>query len=748
MISVSNASASQAGSYYLQRDPILDKPGEWQGNGCESLGLSGDVKPFQFAAVTSGMDPQTAEQLIPDGGHEHTHRAGTDYTFSAPKDVSVAALVIGDERVLVAHETAVSKTLEYAEGNFSQVRETKDGTTSRINTDSMVAAKFTHAVSREGDPNLHTHCVVANMSETKDGWKAVSNEEMYKNRSLLDVYYKNELTHELQKSGIKAEMVTDGKGVTDVKIEGMEQASQIFSKRSNQIEEKSEELRQSGKMEHASDARLREIANKDTRQGKTSLSGEELKAKWGQELAENGISLQKMQADIKGQVKDQEPNIEKSAPNEKEIIRAIVFATTEEKSSFTKPEIIKSGLKVSAGTIEGKKIEAAWNNLKKEGEIKEIKQPKEQDKPAKRPTYTTPEAQKAEKDIERAKNKYAAPLMDKKEASEKLDRFEKEVGIKLNDEQRNQLKTFMTSNKSVSIISVPKNASNLKITKTAAKEKRIEHEARIINLSQVILGNKSGMHIGYTGKSDLFYGDSYKGIFGDTYSSKKVLTGKNAGTKMKSKSHAGWDGSKISETTISKPGGGTHQIKSREHGNSFYSIKTTSEKIIDANGNVALKTSRTMSIMGFKFGKSTTTHENGKIVERNWRGHDTSFLGQKQLKITHDESIVKSPSKLKFSAKLGKSKDKKTPDPPQTEKKDRFVIVDINTPKKEMAAIIKQAEKDGSRVVMADKKAMQQELDKLMTGPEKSMSNNGPEMKSQELSKSNTQKSTSNQMER
>lgn len=131
MISTHNASASQAAGYYYEKDPIFENNSQWQGKGAEALGLSGSVEKGDFEAVVSGIDPRTGEQLVKDGVNGE-HRAGTDYTFSAPKSVSVAGLVLGEERVLEAHREAVTRTMEYAEEHLSQARQTVNGVTERV----------------------------------------------------------------------------------------------------------------------------------------------------------------------------------------------------------------------------------------------------------------------------------------------------------------------------------------------------------------------------------------------------------------------------------------------------------------------------------------------------------------------------------------------------------------------------------------------------------------------------------------
>ena len=112
---------SDSQNYYKQGDTVK---GEWQGKLAASLGLKGEVAPLEFYRLSEGIHPQTEEQMVKHRlAHEYTnadgsttkageHRAGWDATFSAPKSVSLTALVGGDERVREAHRSAVSTALD------------------------------------------------------------------------------------------------------------------------------------------------------------------------------------------------------------------------------------------------------------------------------------------------------------------------------------------------------------------------------------------------------------------------------------------------------------------------------------------------------------------------------------------------------------------------------------------------------------------------------------------------------------
>ena len=117
-------------NYWSQRGVIA---GEWQGRLAWQFGLAGTVSAEDFARLSQGQHPQTGEQLVrqrasyeyqdADGKNIKTmeHRAGWDATFSAPKSVSLTALVGGDERVREAHRESVRVALDQLE-HYTQAR--------------------------------------------------------------------------------------------------------------------------------------------------------------------------------------------------------------------------------------------------------------------------------------------------------------------------------------------------------------------------------------------------------------------------------------------------------------------------------------------------------------------------------------------------------------------------------------------------------------------------------------------------
>ncbi|MDI9766911.1 conjugative transfer relaxase/helicase TraI [Pantoea dispersa] len=176
MLSVSSVkSAGKAGAYYTNEDNYYflgEQSTEWYGTGAENLGLEGPVNRDTFVAVLEGQLPDGTDMRRMEGG-VNKHRPGYDLTFSAPKSASVLALVTGDTFLVDAHKEAVRRTLDEVE-KLATTRTMTDGITEMEKTGNLVIATFMHDTSRNLDPAMHTHAVVANATLSQNGWKTLS----------------------------------------------------------------------------------------------------------------------------------------------------------------------------------------------------------------------------------------------------------------------------------------------------------------------------------------------------------------------------------------------------------------------------------------------------------------------------------------------------------------------------------------------------------------------------------------------
>ena len=218
---------------------------------------------------------------------EIRHRPGRDLTFSAPKSVSIAALVGGDDRIVEAHDRAVTATLAWIEKNAAETR-MKDrvtGQMARVGNQTIVAATFRHDTSRNLDPQLHSHSVIANMVQGEDGkWRSMANEGLYARQKLIGMLYRNELAGGLARLGYGIEKThADGR----FEIAGVSrEAVEAFSTRRAEIEAAMAE-RNLGNS--ADNPRLAERAALMTRAAKRDIDREELRDAWRKQAAGLGL---------------------------------------------------------------------------------------------------------------------------------------------------------------------------------------------------------------------------------------------------------------------------------------------------------------------------------------------------------------------------------------------------------------------------------------------------------------------------
>ena len=293
MLTMSNvANNTAASSYYEQADDYYSRdrsPSAWSGRAADELGLAGEVKAEDFRAMLDGRLPN-GEQLH-HAGEGSGRRGGTDLTFSAPKSVSLQALVAGDTRLLQAHETAVARALDRAE-ELAACRVTVDGVTTKQTTGTLAVAQFRHDLSRAADPQLHTHAVVLNVTQREDGaWRALDNEALYRNKMWLGAYYRSELAKEVKALGYELR-VTHADGRFELAHVAPEQVK-AFSSRSKMIEEAVGRL---GLTREEATARQLQVAALATREGKQVHDRALLLAEWKERAAAVGLALEKTAA--------------------------------------------------------------------------------------------------------------------------------------------------------------------------------------------------------------------------------------------------------------------------------------------------------------------------------------------------------------------------------------------------------------------------------------------------------------------
>ena len=283
------ASYYERDGYYAKDDPEHREASGWAGRGAEELGLTGPVDPGTFKAVLEGKVPDGSGTELGRRGKdgELLHRPGRDLTLSAPKSVSLAALVGGDARVVDAHDRAVARTLGWFEKNVAETRmkDPETGRMVRTGGQKTVIATFRHDTSRNLDPALHTHAVIANMVQGEDGkWRSMANERLYQSKMLLGALYRSELAAGLARLGYGIEKThADGR----FEIAGVSrEVVEAFSTRRAEIEAAVAERGGGGT---ADDQRLAQRAALMTRAAKRDVDRDELRESWQRQAAALGF---------------------------------------------------------------------------------------------------------------------------------------------------------------------------------------------------------------------------------------------------------------------------------------------------------------------------------------------------------------------------------------------------------------------------------------------------------------------------
>ena len=226
------------GDYYVSRAP---EPGVWVGSGAAVLGVSGEVEAGQLARLfDEGRHPDSGAPLGLPYRHDSKRTVVTGFalSFSPPKSVSLIG-ALGDAEtaaeVRVAHDRAVQAALSFLEDHAAFSR-TGRGGLFQVDTRGFVAAAFTHHTSRAGDPQLHSHVLVANKVLCGDGrWRSVDGREMFAFQKSAGMLYNATLRVELSaRLGVAWETV-DRNGQAD--IEGVPRGLiELFSKRRHDVE--------------------------------------------------------------------------------------------------------------------------------------------------------------------------------------------------------------------------------------------------------------------------------------------------------------------------------------------------------------------------------------------------------------------------------------------------------------------------------------------------------------------------------
>jgi conjugative relaxase-like TrwC/TraI family protein len=315
-----------------------ESPGRWYGAGATSLGLEGEASPAGFQAMFEGRDPTTGELL----GRPHGRDAvpAFDVVLRPTKSVSVL-YGVGDPHigraVLAAHHAGLTEAVAYLDEHLGARR--GHGGVQHVSGQGLLAVGFDHRTSREGDPLLHTHLVVANRIQGPDSrWTALDGRDLYRHRLAADAIYRATYQRELVRTLGVEWTAADAYGNRE--LAGMPEALiRGFSKRTGQIDAEVDRLVADGR-EHT--PRLVKWTVQATRKPKQHETPDTLYDRWRLEAAERGQDADTLVRQVTGRTANrvQDRTVSEAATGQLFDRLAGPDGLTEHASTFTRPDVL------------------------------------------------------------------------------------------------------------------------------------------------------------------------------------------------------------------------------------------------------------------------------------------------------------------------------------------------------------------------------------------------------------------------
>jgi conjugative relaxase-like TrwC/TraI family protein len=309
VLSIGKLAIGQADYYLQQARRRLDRPvgvatgvedyylggpeaaGHWIGVLAVRLGVAGTVEDEGLRRALQARSPRTAD-LLP---RRPLRVPGFDVTFSAPKSVSVI-FGIADDRVraevLRAHERAVEDAFGYLERHAAVSRRGRGGHEA-VRGEGLLAASFRHRTSRAGDPQLHTHVLIANVTRGEDGrWRSLDGRRLYAHAKTAGYLYEARLRAELTRAlGVAWHQPRNG--ISDL-VGVPRDVLRAFSRRRAEIER---EMARVGRRSAAA----AQIAALETRRRKDyAVTPEVLALEWRERARQLGLDAAGIEANVLG----------------------------------------------------------------------------------------------------------------------------------------------------------------------------------------------------------------------------------------------------------------------------------------------------------------------------------------------------------------------------------------------------------------------------------------------------------------
>jgi conjugative relaxase-like TrwC/TraI family protein len=315
-----------------------ESPGRWYGAGATSLGLQGEASVAGFQAMFEGRHPTTGELL----GRPHGRNAvpGFDLVLRPTKSVSIL-YGLGDpatgRAVLEAHHGGLAEAVAYLDEHLGARR--GHGGVQHVSGQGLLAVGFDHRTSREGDPLLHTHLVIANRVQGPDGrWTALDGRDLYRHRLAADAVYRATYQRELVRTLGVEWTAADSHGNRELR--GMPEALvRSFSKRTGEIDAELDRLTADGRERTP---RLVKWAVQATRKPKQHETPDTLYGRWRAEAAERGVDADTLVRTVTSRTADRPQDRTVSAEVAGRLFDRLAGpdGLTAQGSTFTRPEVL------------------------------------------------------------------------------------------------------------------------------------------------------------------------------------------------------------------------------------------------------------------------------------------------------------------------------------------------------------------------------------------------------------------------
>jgi conjugative relaxase-like TrwC/TraI family protein len=272
---------------YYSGEGEAEAEGQWIGQAATQFDLEGKVEPDQLTAMLTGRNPVTGEPLGLKSAPGREPVPGFDLTFSAPKSVSLTWALGGHPvsgQVMDAHRAAVEAALSYMERSACWARRGKGGATF-VPGHGFLAAAYVHRSSRAGDPQLHTHVLVANATRGPDGrWSRLYHPAVYEHARTASYIYAAHLRHELtHRLGVEWESVVNG--LADIRGFSTEELRAFSTRRAEILAAVGEDA----------SAKAMRVAALETRRAKDrDLTDESMREGWRMRAEQIGLTREKI----------------------------------------------------------------------------------------------------------------------------------------------------------------------------------------------------------------------------------------------------------------------------------------------------------------------------------------------------------------------------------------------------------------------------------------------------------------------